>query len=73
MPIIQMLVGYHLQAVKGSEPDTDGTPVDVWTLALTNMETRDQIRIQFRQDARDELVRQLTGGIVLAGGQLPNL
>lgn len=76
MPSVTMLVGYHIQAVKGQEPDTqDGEPtvVDTWTLILTDTQSRDQIRIAFRRDARDELVRQLTGGIVLAGGELPRI
>lgn len=76
MPVIQTLAGYHLAAVKGTELDEkDGGPevVDVWTLVLTDMVSRDQIRISFRRDTRDELVRQLTGGVVLAGGELPRL
>ena len=76
MPRVTMLVGHHIQAVKGQEPDTqDGEPavVDTWTLLLTDTQTHDQIRCAFRRDVRDELVRQLTGGIVLAGGELPRL
>lgn len=76
MPVMRTLAGYHIQAVKATElEDKDGEAevVDVWTLMLTDMRSQDQIRISFRRDARDELVRQLTGGIVLAGGELPRL
>lgn len=76
MPSITMLVGHHIQAVKGNEPETvDGEPqvVDTWTIVLTDMQSQDQIRVGMRRDVRDELVRQLTGGIVLAGGELPKL
>lgn len=75
MPVVKILSGYHIQAVKGAEPDSQngGAPVDVWMLALTDSVTGDQIRISFRRDTRDELVRQLTGGIVLAGGEMPKL
>ena len=65
-----------MQAVKSTEPEEgdDGVNVvDVWTLILTDRQTTDQIRLSFRKDARDELVRQLTGGIVLAGGELPRV
>ena len=78
MPRVINLVGWHLGVSKGRELDepTDGAApevVDVWTLVLTDYQSRDQIHIAFRRDTRDELVRQLTDGIVLAGGQLPKL
>jgi hypothetical protein len=77
MPVIEILDGYHMQAMKGTEvKERDGQPteaVEVWQLVLTNMVSKDQIRISFRREARDELVRQLTGGVVLAGGELPRL
>ena len=77
MPQVHQLVGYHMQAVKGSEvEEQDGSPsgmVDVWMLIFTDRQTHDQIRISFRREARDDLVRQLTGGIVLAGGELPKV
>jgi hypothetical protein len=65
-------------ALKGTEidaPEGNGEPrqVDVWTLVFTDRQSGDQFRIAFREDTRDELVRQLTGGIVLAGGNLPKL
>lgn len=76
MPVLQNLVGYHIQAVKGTEldeKDGEAEVVDVWTLVFTDVQSHDQIRIAFRRDTRDVLVRQLTGGIVLAGGELPKL
>ena len=72
MPRIENLVGFHMQGVKGTEMESDGV-VDVWMIVLTDRQSGDQIRVSFRKDARDELVRQLTGGIVLAGGELPKL
>lgn len=77
MPQIHQLVGFHMQAVKGTEmEEQDGQAqgvVDVWMLMFTDRQTGEQIRISFRKEARDELVRQLTGGIVLAGGDLPKV
>lgn len=76
MPRLEILNGFHMQAVKSTEPEDDGdgvTTVDVWTLILSDRHSGDQIRLSFRKDARDELVRQLTGGVVLAGGELPRL
>lgn len=76
MPRLEVLTNFHMQAAKGTEPEMEGdqvSAVDVWTLILTDRATGDQIRVSFRKDARDELVRQLTGGIVLSGGELPRL
>lgn len=76
MSRITTLVGWHLGVAKSRELDeTDGGAevADVWTLILTDRATRDQIQIAFRRDTRDELVRLLTDGIVLAGGNLPKL
>ncbi|GIV03708.1 MAG: hypothetical protein KatS3mg015_2538 [Fimbriimonadales bacterium] len=77
MPSVSTLFGYQIMAVKGSEVDQEenGEPsvVDIWTIVLTDRMSQDQIRISFRRDVRDELVRQLTGGLVLAGGDFPTL
>jgi len=78
MPRRTDLVGFHMAAVKGHETDPgkgNGQPetVEVWTLIFTDMQTKDQIRIAFRKEARDTLVKQLTGGIVLAGGEFPQV
>jgi hypothetical protein len=81
MPRIEILSNFHLQAVKTQETDVvkgdngDETleVVDVWTLILTDRQAPHRIQIAFRRETRDELVRQLTGGVVLAGGELPKI
>lgn len=67
-----------MTVVKGrelDEPGDNGEPgvAEVWTLVLTDRQTQDQIRIGFRRETRDVLVRQLTDGIVLAGGEFPKI
>lgn len=47
--------------------------VDVWTIILTDRHTLEQQRLSIQKEARDTLIRDLTGGIVLAGGDLPNV
>lgn len=46
-----------------------------WTLRFTEVlqPTGDQIAFTFGREVRDMLVRELTGGIVLHGGELPRL
>lgn len=78
MPKRTDLVGFHMAAFKGKEEDRaegngESVLVDVWMLVFTDRQTNDQIRISFREEARDALVRQLTGGIMLAGGNLPKV
>lgn len=77
MPRVENLVGFHIAAVKGHETDETSPgelqTAEVWTLVFTDMQTKDQIRIAFRREARDSLVRQLTGGVVLAGGDFPKV
>lgn len=81
MPRLEILSNFHIQALKGQETDVvagdngDETleVVEVWTLVLTDRQSPHRIQIAFRKDARDELVRQLTGGVVLAGGELPKI
>jgi hypothetical protein len=46
---------------------------DVWRIVLTDRAYGDQLILDIGRDARDELVKMLTGGIVLAGGELPRL
>lgn len=75
------LIELHNQAIgveRGTELDNklsqeNGSPmvVDTWTIVFQDRSYGDQIRITVRKDARDALVRDLTGGIVLAGGELP--
>lgn len=48
---------------------------DIWTLIFTETKppTGDQIIFSMNREVRDHIVRELTGGIVLAGGELPKL
>jgi len=69
---IVTLLNQHMQAEKGSEQGPTGV-AEVWTLIFSDKVTGDQVRVSFPREARDEIVRQLTGGIVLAGGELPRL
>ena len=80
MPRTEILSNFHIQAVKSQETeitDENGSEglqmVDVWTLILTDRQSPHRIQIAFRRAARDELVRQLTGGVVLAGGEFPKV
>lgn len=81
MPRVEVLSNFHIQVIKGQETDVvkdeDGDEqldvAEVWTLVLTDRVLGNQINLSFRREARDDLVRQLTGGIVLAGGELPQI
>lgn len=76
MPRVEILDNFHLAALKGMEVDEgrdETSAVETWMLVLTDRVSKDQIRISFRREARDELVRQLTGGVVLAGGEFPKV
>lgn len=70
------LWGWSVDVAKGTELEEhpDG-PIshDIWTLVFVEKNTGNLIKYPFRRDTRDELVRKLTGGIVLAGGELPNI
>ena len=50
-------------------------PAEGWLLQLTEMAppTGNTIEFEFGKDVRDYVVRELTGGIVLHGGDLPQL
>lgn len=81
MPRVEILNNWAIRATKSQETDVvraeDGSEglqvADVWTITFLDRQSGDQIQIAFRREARDELVRQLTGGVVLAGGDLPKL
>jgi hypothetical protein len=82
MSEIKTLRGFHIGVEHEKQPEAPAGEenggvemVDIWTLVLTEVSppTNNQYRIGFRRDARDEIVRALTGGVVLAGGDLPNL
>jgi len=77
-----ILTGFHI-AVEHEKQPVETQPgngdsvemIDIWTLVFTEMQppTGDSYRISFQRDTRDQLVSLLTGGIVLAGGELPRL
>jgi hypothetical protein len=76
VPRVEILENFTMGAVKGQEieeRERETSAIETWTLIFVDRQTGDQIRIGFRREARDELVRQLTGGIVLAGGELPRV
>lgn len=70
------LWGWAVDVAKGTEleehPDGPITH-DTWQLVFVEGGTNNVIRYSFRREVRDELVRKLTGGIVLAGGELPRV
>ena len=80
MPKTMHLYNQHIGVERSSELDAEeseknGAPVmvDVWTIVLTDRTYGDQIRMSFRKDTRDAVVRDLTGGVILAGGDLPSV
>lgn len=76
MPKITHLVNQHIAVEHGQDlEEENGSPVihEAWTIVLTDRTYGDQIRIKFRKDTRDIIVKDLTGGIVLAGGDLPSV
>lgn len=78
----QVLQGWNITVEKKQimVPNPDGAPGDMvpgegWELKFTEMmpQTGDTIRFAFGRDVRDHIVRELTGGIVLHGGELPKI
>lgn len=73
MPKLITLVNQHIRVEKRSEIDpeqsTDGEPVivEVWTFTFTDKVYGDQIAITFPKAARDDIIKGLTGGVVLPG------
>lgn len=72
---VTQLVNHNIGVVRGKEPEETGSPklVDTWSIVLTDMNTGDQTVVGFRADVRDAIIQQLTGGIVLANGDLSKL
>ena len=66
------LAGWDVNAVKGADIEERGA-AETWTLVFREQGSGNQIVFAMRREARDELVRQLTGGVVLAGGEFPQL
>ena len=46
---------------------------ELFDIAFTDKVTGDVIWLRINRETRDAFVRELTGGIVLAGGDLPKL
>lgn len=78
---VEELFNHHIGVEQMEVPDPDkpeivpGTPTmqPYWYVILTDRDTGNQIRMGLTKKGRDGLVRDLTGGIVLAGGELPTL
>jgi len=47
--------------------------LELWTIVLQDSVSGSTTEISFGKDTRNELINRLTGGIVLAGGELPNV
>lgn len=81
MPKYIELWNQHIEVEKATEIDqaatkaNGGTPVvvEVWKIIFADRQLADQHVISIRKEARDDLVRKLTGGVVLAGGDLPSV
>ena len=84
---VEELTNHHIGVERGKVPDAQATQalrevnpgteevvmMDYWIVVLTDRDSGDQIRMGLTRKGRDGLVRDLTGGIVLAGGELPQL
>lgn len=73
MPKMTQLFNQHIAVEKGQEIDAKNSDengpviVEIWTLVFTDKSYGDQIRIGFPQEARDSIVKDLMGGIILPG------
>jgi hypothetical protein len=73
MPKQVTLHNQHIAVEKGTELDSQVSPDDepvvkeVWTLVFSDRTYHDQIRITFGKEARDQVIKDLMGGIVLPG------
>jgi hypothetical protein len=80
VPKVIELWNNHVDVEKGRDIDREasqknGQPVyvDAWTIVYTDRVTGDQIRCRVQKETRDIIVKKLTGGIILAGGDLPSV
>lgn len=66
------LRGWAIQVETQYVPDQEESE---WVLVFTEKfpPTGDEIRFEMNRDTRDEVVRALTGGVVLFGGELPKV
>lgn len=77
-----ILTNHAMGVIEGqrqSTPEEDaansGNPhtVKTWTQVFVDRDNGDRIELTFERAVRDDLVRQLTGGVVLAGGEFPKI
>lgn len=74
MPKVIHLMNQNVHVEKGTELDSsaseaEGAPVvqETWTLVMADKTYGDQFRLTFGKELRDKLVKDMMGGIVLAG------
>lgn len=73
MPKVIVLKNQHMAVQKGTELEpqasVDDAPVvhEVWTFVFTDKTYGDVIQITFGKEARDELIKDMMGGVVLPG------
>jgi len=78
MPRDIVLRGNSVRVSRGMlpvAPGSNGEPqvAQRWVLTYIDAQTGDTIRFAFDDEVRDYIVRELTGGVVLAGGNLPKV
>jgi hypothetical protein len=78
MPIDGVMRGYSIRVSRGLIPvgaGENGEPKvePRWVFAFVDRQSGDTLRFAFDDEVRDYVVRELTGGVVLAGGNLPKL
>ncbi len=70
------LVNQHIKVVKGQELEPNASDesgpvvVETFTLVMTDKGYGDQIAVTFGKEVRDEVVKDLMGGVILPGGAL---
>lgn len=76
MPKVIFLSNMQIGAQKIQElappKENGGAPqtIDLFELIFTDRASGDQYRIRFQEDVRDEIIRQLCGGIVIPRGPI---
>jgi hypothetical protein len=77
VPTTTYLTAHSIDVEKGTElverEEGETTAEEKWSLVFQDRVTGSVIRYAFNRETRDELVRRLTGGIVLHGGELPKI
>ena len=73
MPKMTQLYNQHISVEKGQEIDAQNSDengpvvIEIWTMIFTDKSYGDQLRVGFPKEVRDDIVKQLMGGIVLPG------